>query len=449
MNKKYVFIFLILLCVTAATNAQQIARDSLRVTIDEMIEAQVEKLTHELILTENQQMQVYSLLLKSINSKNGLDDTFSVELLRILTSQQKNVYLKLQELDKQSANNVIAASSLKSTQTTTAAQNTLTLNDASVIKDAMIGLNNHPDGSGSANNNYSTFPRTCMQAWTYKGATMFKRTVMKFLLNNIPEKSQIVSAKLYLYSDPTVTSTSAANGNSQLSGSNAFYIERITEDWDNNTVTWNNQPASTIDDRILFPASTSTTENIQVDLTDMVQQWVDSPEQNFGIKMFLQTEVRYRARNYGSMDHANTAIHPKLVIEYNDPVIEFTYDDSGNRHKRNVVVIPNGLKSAQLSSPNEIPEEKEEQAVTSNWNDLNITVYPNPTRGDISIKITGGNVPDNITYRVYAGTGKIVCNGLLDVSGLYRIPIASMPPGVYILVLQFDNNKNTWKIIKQ
>ena len=95
MIKKNVFIFLVFACITTAANAQQIARDSLRVTINEIAEAQVKKLTHELTLTENQQKQVYSFLLKNTNPTTGIDDAFINELLRILTSQQEHVFFEL------------------------------------------------------------------------------------------------------------------------------------------------------------------------------------------------------------------------------------------------------------------------------------------------------------------------------------------------------------------
>lgn len=444
MKERIVFILIVFLCVKISINAQHIRADSLRVATYEIAKAQVAKLTHELTLTENQQKQVYTFLLKSINSKTGIDDAFSVELFRILTSRQKSVYLKLQELDKQCAKKVTLLKGAKSTT----AQNTLTLDDASVIKDAMIGLNNHPNGSQSANNNYNTFPRICMQAWTYSGATMFKRTVMKLLLGDIQVGSQIVSATLYLYSDPTVTSTSAANGNSQLSGSNAFYIEKITENWDDNTVTWNNQPASTTTDRILVPASTSTTENIQIDMTDMVQQWVNQPDSNYGFKMFLQTEVRYRSRNYGSMEHSNAAIHPKLVVEYNGPSFKFTYDNSGNRKGRNVIILANNLKSAKGSSIN-IEKPEFEKPVVSSIGEFTITLFPNPTRGDVSLKLNGDSIPERTIYKVFNAGGSMVCNGLLNSSTLQKVPLASQPTGVYILIVQYGDKTKTWKIIKQ
>ncbi len=166
----------------------------------------------------------------------------------------------------------------------------LILDSPAELMDARLALNNHPDGAYSANYNYSTYKRISMMAWTYSGQTMFNRNVMRFVLDEIPTGSQIVSAILYLYSDPTITSPSSSDGNSQLSGTNEFYIERIIEPWDVLTVTWNNQPASTMENRLLIPPSTSVTENIQIDLTGMVQTWANTPS---GISVISRSPNTY------------------------------------------------------------------------------------------------------------------------------------------------------------
>jgi hypothetical protein len=156
-------------------------------------------------------------------------------------------------------------------------------------------------------------------AWTHGGYNMFFRSLLYFKLDSIPKGSTVQSAILYLYSDPTMTDPNSNNSNSQLSGSNAFYLEKAMQEWDENTVTWNNQPATTTAGRIWVGPSTSTTENIQVNLTTIVQGWVNSPVTNSGLKMTLENEVKYRARNYASSDHTNTAIRPKVVITYAPP----------------------------------------------------------------------------------------------------------------------------------
>ncbi len=144
---------------------------------------------------------------------------------------------------------------------------------------------------------------------------------MYFNLQSIPQGSVIQSATLYFYSDPAVTSPNAGDGNSQLSGSNAFYLEKIIQEWSEGIVTWNNQPTTTTADRILVAASTSATENKQINLNTIVQGWVNKPSSNSGLKMTLQSEVYYRSRNYASINHVNTAIRPKLVITFIPPTL--------------------------------------------------------------------------------------------------------------------------------
>lgn len=446
MEKKILLIFIVLLCAKISINAQHISIDSLRIPKQEVVTAQVAKLAHELGLTKEQQRQAYNVLMRAANNKNTPDNnlTFDHDLMKLLTSKQKQRFYKLREWDKQNSIDKNTPS-LKSVAT---AQYTLTLNDTAVIKDVQLIKNNYPGNENWANKNYKTATRLCAHAWTFHGYPMYRRTVMKFILDAIPANSQIVSALLYFYSDPTITSPSSANGNSQLSGSNEFYIEKITENWGENTVTWNNQPASTVTDRILVPASTSTTENIQIDITDMVQQWVNQPDSNYGFKMFLKTEARYRARNYGSTDHPNTAIHPKLVIEYNGPSFKFTYDDSGNRTDRNVIILANNLKSAKSTSIN-IEKPELEKPIVSSIGGFTITLFPNPTQGDVSLKLSGDSIPERIIYKVFNAGGSMVCNGLLNSSTLQKVPLASQPMGIYILMVQYGDKTKTWKIIKK
>jgi len=121
---------------------------------------------------------------------------------------------------------------------------------------------------------------------------------VRFNLSQIPSGATITSATLYLYSDPAVSSGDIHNNNTSHIGSNAVYFQRITQSWNTNTVTWNNQPASTTSGRVYIGESTAYNENIQVNLTSMVQYWVDNPSQNHGMLMKLASEIKYSSRNY-------------------------------------------------------------------------------------------------------------------------------------------------------
>ncbi|WP_255474061.1 DNRLRE domain-containing protein [Pontibacter qinzhouensis] len=169
-----------------------------------------------------------------------------------------------------------------------------------------------------ANTNYYNQARNLASAWTVNGQQTFWRTLFKFNLSNIPSGSTITSATLYLYSDPTATGNSGTTNN-QLSGSNAIYFEKVVSNWGETSVTWNNQPGTTTSGRIWQGPSTSTTENIQVNVTSFVQDWVNAPSTNYGMRMALENEVHFRGRSYGSEEHTNTTIRPKLVVTYTSP----------------------------------------------------------------------------------------------------------------------------------
>jgi hypothetical protein len=188
----------------------------------------------------------------------------------------------------------------------------------------MIYRNLRPGYEYTVNTNYANHPRIAAVAWTASGYKSYMRSLLSFQLSAIPSGSTIQSATLYFYSDPNISGSSDANGNSQLSGSNAFYLEKVTSAWNEFTVTWNTQPSTTTADRVWVGPSVSTTENRQINITNIVQGWVNNPQSNFGLKMFLENEVHYRSRNYASKNHTNTALHPKLVINYNrkgNPVV--------------------------------------------------------------------------------------------------------------------------------
>jgi len=203
------------------------------------------------------------------------------------------------------------------------AQTTVTIGAGADWTDVM--LYKHNQNTAIANTNYYNQARNLASAWTSNGYTTFWRTLFKFNLNIIPSGAVIQSATLYLYSDPTSTGNSGSTNN-QLSGSNAVYFEKVTAGWGETTVTWNTQPSTTTNGRIWQQPSTSTTENIQVNLTSFVQEWVNSPSTNYGMRMGLENEQYYRGRSYASEDHTNTAIRPKLVVTYTvssgDPVAD-------------------------------------------------------------------------------------------------------------------------------
>jgi hypothetical protein len=192
----------------------------------------------------------------------------------------------------------------------TLAQTTVTLQPgASQGKDA------HLD-SFYPNTNGGSVAELNSLAWTIGGNPMAQHGIIEFDLTAIPPCATIQSAYLTLYNNPN-SSNGLLNGeHSQLSGSNESYLRRIIVPWSENAVTWNNQPATTTLNQVYVPANTIPNEDYTLDVTQLVNDMVDSPSVSHGFMISLITEQYYRCLLFASSDHPNVALHPKLVITY-------------------------------------------------------------------------------------------------------------------------------------
>lgn len=190
------------------------------------------------------------------------------------------------------------------------AQKTLVLQPDNISgKDATIASISNIYWDGDRNNtNYGNIQVLATYAWTFGGDPGMSRFLIEFDLSSIPKNCVISSAKLSLYH--------SGETQSALSGSNAVLIQRITEPWDESTVTWNNQPASTPRNQIIIPQTTSDTQNsIDIDVTNLVSD-VYGLYPNYGFLFKLETEEYYRRSDYASSDNINARFRPKLVVEY-------------------------------------------------------------------------------------------------------------------------------------
>ncbi len=178
--------------------------------------------------------------------------------------------------------------------------------DGSVGKDAAFD-NRLPNVNSGSHMEYIA------SAWTFNGDPVDTRSVIEFDLSVIPEGAIITSALLSLYSFE-----SSINGtHSTLSGSNASVLKRITEAWEENTVTWNNQPATTAENQLFLPATTSSDQDfIDLNVTVLVQDMMEDPDNGHGFLIKLLNEAHYRRMVFGSSDAEDVELRPKLEICY-------------------------------------------------------------------------------------------------------------------------------------
>ena len=162
-----------------------------------------------------------------------------------------------------------------------------------------------------------------VESWTISGGVINLREFIKFAgLSEIPDTSHIVEAKLFVYglnSDDIYF----PQGNSYYPGSpyniygeNSCFVEKVVEEWNESTITWNNQPLITQKNRAILAASTSQWNyNTTIDVTQPVRAMVKSSK-NYGFRISMTSESPYHSIGFYSSDASNSKLRPKLVITY-------------------------------------------------------------------------------------------------------------------------------------
>ncbi len=149
--------------------------------------------------------------------------------------------------------------------------------------------------------------------WTSNGSTI-ARSLMQFDLTAIPANAVIQSATLNLNCNTTSAIT-------QLHyGSNTSFLKRITAPWQENMVTWFDQPNTTTNGQVTLATSAANNQNyLNINIKDFVDAWVADSNNNFGLMLQLQTESIYRSVIFASSDHTDSTKRPLLTVTYTMP----------------------------------------------------------------------------------------------------------------------------------
>ena len=125
--------------------------------------------------------------------------------------------------------------------------------------------------------------------------------------------------------------------------------------------------------------------------------------------------------------------------------IYYKYDNAGNRTSRSITLTKSAkMDSAQLAEFNKQPQEKFEDVL----GEQKITIYPNPTHGDLSIAVD--NLPANTTghVSVFDLNGRSILTQAITSSST-AVNLLNAPSGTYILRIQIGDKQTSWKVIKE
>jgi len=199
-------------------------------------------------------------------------------------------------------------------------------------KDAYLYMTLKPGYEYYANTNYGMINRFYSGEWSASNYRVNQRSLLDFDLTRIPAGAIILEAKLSLYSmQPQISDDyrhiSYLIRQSTSYKTNASNLERITSSWTETGVTYNTQPTTTTNNRIVLPESEAYDQNyLNIDVTALVQDMVNSPAQSHGFMLQLANESKYSRMAFCSRDYVDPARWPKLIIKYSAAKLYSGYD---------------------------------------------------------------------------------------------------------------------------
>ncbi len=176
---------------------------------------------------------------------------------------------------------------------------TLASAQSSVPTDDVLSYSNHP------NVNYGSYTALFVQKGSVTSASY-----LKFDLGTLPTGVSVSKATLRLYID-------------QVAAPGSFDIFQLNNSWNENTLTYNNAPAlgtsATGNQPVAFTAS-SLNQFVVIDITALVQGWVDGTIPNNGLALALTTSNGAVA--FDSKESIYTSHQPELEVAMAGPAGE-------------------------------------------------------------------------------------------------------------------------------
>ena len=126
----------------------------------------------------------------------------------------------------------------------------------------------------------------------------------------------------------------------------------------------------------------------------------------------------------------------------------YDYDASGNRICSKILVVKN-LQTTVDSTDIENQDQFETAPYyTEQLGDIQLNIFPNPTTQMVTVQITNYVDFTEGTLKLYSLNGQFLRQYSITSSEI-RIDLSDCAKGVYVLKLHINQQKDTWKIIKE
>ncbi len=181
--------------------------------------------------------------------------------------------------------------------------------DASSGKDAKVF-------SLDPSQNFGTDADFIAATWTFSNQPGKLRSIIQFDLSAIPAGATVLDAKLSLFYN-------FVSGSAGQAGNNASFLRRITDPWDENTVTWNTQPSTSNIHQVYLPKSTAPDQDYEnIKVAPLIKDMLADPSHSYGFMMMEEVEAVLSSMKFFSSDVSQASQRPKLEITYTTDSLE-------------------------------------------------------------------------------------------------------------------------------
>ncbi len=145
---------------------------------------------------------------------------------------------------------------------------------------------------------------------------------IQFNLPAIPPNHTLQKVEIQLFY-PT------SNPFPHTTGNNQMYVQRITSNWGEASLSWVNRPSFTTVDQIPVAAASFGTQDYKVDITGIAEEWFDGTLPNYGVRLKLQNPTTYRRATFATSEHPDSNLHPRIYFTFRaNPSIAVNFSDT-------------------------------------------------------------------------------------------------------------------------
>ncbi len=129
--------------------------------------------------------------------------------------------------------------------------------------------------------------------------------------------------------------------------------------------------------------------------------------------------------------------------------VKYSYNDSGSRDQRIIVLGEGGGKGMQQSDwqKKDPKEEIKSETFTDQIGNNSVLIYPNPATSEITVEINGLEENHGDFIYLYDQTGRLVQTHS-EVTWSNSLNLSGLPAGIYFMVIKLKNGISKWSIIK-